>query len=42
MQVGHLLPTPEYVVRAHLCRGAWHVLVKCQGLPTDDATLGFV
>jgi hypothetical protein len=38
VQDSHLLPAPERVLRAQLHRGAWHVLVKWQGLPTDDAT----
>jgi hypothetical protein len=28
---------PE-LMRAHLRRGAWHILVKWHGLPVDDAT----
>ncbi|KAG8052667.1 hypothetical protein GUJ93_ZPchr0001g30598 [Zizania palustris] len=38
-----LLPTPERVLRAQLCRtqlyqGVWHVLVQWHGMFTVDAT----
>ena len=38
VQDGWLLPAPDNVLRAQLRRGAWHVLVQWQGLPSDDAT----
>jgi hypothetical protein len=38
VQDGRLLPAPAQVLRAQLRRGAWHILVKWQGLPEDDAT----
>ena len=36
VQDGRLLPAPELVLRAQLCRGVWHILVKWQG--QSDAT----
>ncbi|KAG8065334.1 hypothetical protein GUJ93_ZPchr0004g39704 [Zizania palustris] len=33
-----LLPSPERVLRAQLCRDMWHVLVQWQGMPSSDAT----
>jgi hypothetical protein len=38
VQDGRLLPAPTQVLRAQLRRGAWHILVKWQGLLEDDAT----
>jgi hypothetical protein len=38
VQDDRLLPAPEHVLRAQLRRGAWHVLMKWQGLPADEAT----
>jgi hypothetical protein len=38
VQDGRLVPAPDRVLRAQLCRGEWKLLVKWQGLPADDAT----
>jgi hypothetical protein len=35
---GRLLPVPDKVLKASLCRGIWHVLVQWGGMATKQAT----
>jgi hypothetical protein len=35
---GRVLPVPERVLCASLCRGVWHVLVRWEGLSRAEAT----
>ena len=35
---GRLLPGPEKVLQAQLCRGIWYMLIQWAGLPAEDAT----
>ena len=35
---GRLLHRPERALRSQLRRGVWHVLIKWDSLPEDDAT----
>jgi hypothetical protein len=38
VQDGRLLPVPDRVLRAHLRRGVWYILIQWHGLPAEEAT----